>query len=209
METTALQPSPLPSRRDAAAHVLHVRRGEGEQLWVVGDTYTFKLTARETGGRLLAWEAEIPPEAGPPPHIHHAQLEAYYVLEGELTILDDDRTFTARAGDFVYIPPGAVHAFRNASTRPARMLIWMSPAGLEKFSARWARGQFPAGRRRLSHLRSWSAPLPPRRSTDLRCVCPDADTPLVARPAGRAPPAHRTNLDRSASSAILPTRSRT
>jgi quercetin dioxygenase-like cupin family protein len=133
METIAAPRSLSPSPRDIAPHVLHVPRGAGEQLWVVGDTYTYKVTASETGGRLFAWEAEIPPEAGPPPHIHQAQLEAYYVLEGELTVIDGARTLTARAGDFLYIPPGAVHAFRNTGTRPARMLIWMSPAGFEDF----------------------------------------------------------------------------
>ena len=133
MDTIAAQTSPLPSPLDTSPRVLHVPRGAGEQLWVVGDTYTYKVTASETGGRLFAWEAEIPPDAGPPPHIHHAQLEAYYVLDGELTVIEGERTLTASAGDFVYIPPGAVHAFRNTSTRPARMLIWMSPAGFEDF----------------------------------------------------------------------------
>lgn len=113
--------------------VMHVPPGEGRSVWVVGDTYTFKATGAETDGRLTFWEATVPPQSGPPPHIHHGEDEAYYVLEGELEVLDGDRTFTARAGSFVYIPRGALHRFQNIGSTPARMLILFTPAGFEGF----------------------------------------------------------------------------
>ncbi len=113
--------------------VLHVPAGAGEMIWVVGDTYTFKATGAETDGQLFVWEASVPPLGGPPPHIHHTQQEAYYLLEGELEIMDGERTFAASAGSFVYIPPGVVHSFRNTASTPARMLVWMTPAGFENF----------------------------------------------------------------------------
>lgn len=118
---------------DAALRVRHVPAGEGEALWVVGDTYTFKATGAETGGRLFVWEAYVPPLAGPPPHVHTEQHEAYFLLDGELEVLDGETTIQARAGSFVYVPPGTVHAFRNSGNRPARMLVWMTPAGFEGF----------------------------------------------------------------------------
>ncbi len=117
----------------ATPRVLHVPPGEGQAVWVAGDTYTFKAVRQDTNGQLFAWEADIPPNAGPPPHIHLTQFEAYYLIEGELEVLDGDRIFTARAGSFVYIPAGAVHAFRNRSDRHARMLVWMTPGGFEDF----------------------------------------------------------------------------
>ena len=117
----------------AAPQVRHVAPGEGRAVWVVGDTYTFKATGAETDGRLVVWEALIPPGAGPPPHLHHTQDEAYYVLEGELEVRDGDTIFTGEAGAFVFIPRGAVHCFRNAGTTPSRMLLWMAPAGFEEF----------------------------------------------------------------------------
>ncbi len=115
----------------AAPRLRHVRRGEGPAIWVVGDTYTFKARGEDTGGRLAAWEAIVPPGAGPPPHRHRTQDEAYYVLEGELEVRDGPSTLRAVAGDFVFIPRGAVHAFRNVSREPSRMLLWMTPAGFE------------------------------------------------------------------------------
>ncbi len=113
--------------------VTHVPPGEGESVWAVGDTYTFKAVGENTGGNLLFFEASIPPQGGPPPHIHHREDEAYYVLEGALEILDGDRTFTASAGSFVYIPRGTLHRFKNKGTEPARMVVLCTPAGFEGF----------------------------------------------------------------------------
>ena len=114
-------------------YLRHVARGEGPAIWVAGDTYTFKATGADTGERLTVWEATVPPGAGPPPHLHLGQDEAYYLLEGELEVLDGERRFTARAGDFVFIPRGTVHRFRNVSQSASRMLLWMTPAGFEGF----------------------------------------------------------------------------
>jgi hypothetical protein len=49
----------------------------------------------------------------------------------ENEVLDDDRTFTARAGSVFYIPKGTLHAWRNATTEPARALLVITPAGFE------------------------------------------------------------------------------
>jgi quercetin dioxygenase-like cupin family protein len=119
----------------------HVPRGGGPASWVAGDTYTFKATGADTGGRLTVWEATVPPGAGPPPHLHLAQAEAYYLLEGELEVLvlDGERLFTAHAGDSVFIPRGTVHRFRNVSQSASRMLLWMTPAGFEGFLFRVGR----------------------------------------------------------------------
>lgn len=99
---------------------------------VVGDTYTFKGTTENTGGALL-FEACVPPQSGPLPHIHHREDEAFYVLEGDIEVLEGDRTFVAGAGSFVFLPRGVVHGFKNVGAQPARMLIMATPAGLEKF----------------------------------------------------------------------------
>lgn len=113
--------------------VIHVPAGEGKSVWVVGDTYTFKADGEATAGAFAFWEAVVPPQAGPPPHIHQGEDEAYYVLEGELEVLDGDRTITVSAGSFVYVPRGTLHTFKNVGNRPSRMVILVTPAGLENF----------------------------------------------------------------------------
>ncbi len=113
--------------------VTHVPPGEGRAVWVVGDTYTFKATGEQTDGSFMLFEASIPPGSGPPPHLHLREHEAYYVLEGEIEVLDGDRSFVAGAGSFVHVPKGAVHRFENVGQTDARMLVLAAPAGLEGF----------------------------------------------------------------------------
>lgn len=112
---------------------IHVPPGESQSIWIVGDTYTFKAVSEDTNGAYMFFEASVPPRSGPPPHIHHWEDEALYVLEGELEVLDDDRTMKVSAGSFVHIPKGTLHCFRNVGATTARILALFTPAGFEKF----------------------------------------------------------------------------
>lgn len=112
-------------------HVTQLAPGEGRAVHMSGDTYTFKAVGETSDGMLTLFEAIIPPGGGPPPHIHHREIEYYYVLEGELEIMDAGRTFIARAGAFVTIPKGALHRFKNVGTVTAKMLILFTPGGVE------------------------------------------------------------------------------
>jgi mannose-6-phosphate isomerase-like protein (cupin superfamily) len=106
---------------------------EGRSLWFAADLYTIKAVGEETDGAFTLFELTAAPRFGPPPHIHHREDEAYYVLEGEFEFLDNDRAFTAEAGSFVYLPKGRLHMHRNAGDTPARALVLNTPAGLEGF----------------------------------------------------------------------------
>ena len=44
-----------------------------------------------------------------------------------------DSTYQAKAGDFVFIPRGTVHRFRNVGTGTAIQLVTFVPAGMEKY----------------------------------------------------------------------------
>lgn len=73
-------------------------------------------------------EFEIPPHAPtPPPHIHHAHEEVFYVLEGELEFLAGTETVRAGAGTFVMVPIGDLHTFSNPTDKPARFLNTFTP----------------------------------------------------------------------------------
>jgi len=110
---------------------MHVPLDEGRSLHLSGDTYTFKALGEDTGGSLVLLEARVPPLGGPPPHIHHAEDEFFWLLEGELEFLTNGRTFTANAGSFVYVPKGTTHCFKNMGTQTTRMLAAFTPAGIE------------------------------------------------------------------------------
>src|SRR5262245_23201848 len=59
-------------------------------------------------------------------HIHHADDEAWHVLEGTLTFRFRDRTVDAPAGTTVFVPAGVAHTYYEAAG-PTRYLIIMSP----------------------------------------------------------------------------------
>ncbi|HYN88084.1 MAG TPA: cupin domain-containing protein [Ardenticatenaceae bacterium] len=59
-------------------------------------------------------------------HVHHADDEAWHILEGTLTFRFVDREVEAPAGTTVFVPAGVPHAYYEASG-PARYLIIMTP----------------------------------------------------------------------------------
>ncbi len=107
--------------------------GEGRSIWVIGDLYTIKCSGNDTSGAYALLEAIVPPGGGPPPHIHSREDEAFYVLEGELQFHAEGRSFTATSGAWVTLARGSLHFFKNLGSQPARMLIVVTPAGLEDF----------------------------------------------------------------------------
>jgi mannose-6-phosphate isomerase-like protein (cupin superfamily) len=107
--------------------------GEGERLWIVGDTMTLKATGDSTGGRLLLLENLNSPGGGPPPHVHTGEDEFFYVLDGAFEIRIGDDVHRVGAGGFAYVPRGTVHNFRNIAESPSRILIGFTPAGMEGF----------------------------------------------------------------------------
>jgi mannose-6-phosphate isomerase-like protein (cupin superfamily) len=114
------------------AEIILLGSGEGKIASVLGDKYTFKAASQNTGGAYALWEIAAPAAAaGPPPHIHEREDEAFYILEGELTFQIGDRTEKAAAGTFVFAPRVIVHKFSNPGTKPAKALVIVSPAGFE------------------------------------------------------------------------------
>src|SRR5918994_7212658 len=111
---------------------LYVTEGEGKMLWVVDELMTFKASGEDTGGAYALTDSMVPPGGGPPPHIHHWEDEAFWVLEGELEVMVGESTFRASAGSFVHLPKDIAHAYENVGTEPARFLTLIVLAGLEK-----------------------------------------------------------------------------
>lgn len=103
--------------------ILHVPADTGPAYWGPGDLYTFLITGEHSGGSYFTMEAWVPPGGGPPPHIHHHEEEQFYILAGEVTLQVGDHTVRATVGDFVHVPRGTVHAFRNEGQTPAKRLV--------------------------------------------------------------------------------------
>jgi quercetin dioxygenase-like cupin family protein len=105
---------------------------EGRTIAIVGDVYRFLATGEDTNGKYALFEALVGPGGGPPPHVHSREEEGFYVLDGEVTFTINGERIVATAGVFANMPVGTPHSFKNESTKPAKMLILVAPAGLEK-----------------------------------------------------------------------------
>jgi mannose-6-phosphate isomerase-like protein (cupin superfamily) len=68
-----------------------------------------------------------PPLYIAPLHIHRADDEAWYVLEGTLRVRLAERDVEIPAGGAVLAPRGTPHTYWNPSPKPARYLLVMTP----------------------------------------------------------------------------------
>ena len=107
--------------------------GQGRSFWLLTDLHTFKVTGKETGGALVVAELSAGPDMAPPPHRHRDNDEAFYVLEGTFDFSLAGSAFSAGAGSFVYLPRGVVHTHAAGGGKPARAIVFQTPAGVERF----------------------------------------------------------------------------
>jgi quercetin dioxygenase-like cupin family protein len=93
-----------------------------------GTRTSYLATGRLTAGHfgLYQWDMAAA-GGGPSPHFHRTMSESFYVREGTVSLYDGNGWRDAVAGDFLYVPPGGIHAFRNESGAPASMLILFAP----------------------------------------------------------------------------------
>jgi quercetin dioxygenase-like cupin family protein len=76
----------------------------------------------------------VGPSAGESPyHVHHNEDEAFYVLEGEMTVYIGGEKIKAEPGTWVYGPCEVPHGFRIEGASSARFLLLNTPAGFEQF----------------------------------------------------------------------------
>lgn len=115
----------------SAPYVLGHEDSVRPQRWTGGRMW-LRLGAAQSAGALSVYEAVIPVgAAGPPLHVHDAEDEALYVLEGSVVVRLGDERHELGAGSFAWMPRGVPHAFANLSDAPARGLGLCLPGGIE------------------------------------------------------------------------------
>ncbi|WP_407688613.1 cupin domain-containing protein [Mycobacterium sp. HUMS_1102779] len=93
-----------------------------------GARYHYLADQRATDGDYGLYRVDLPPAGGGPgPHFHRAMSEAFFVLSGTMKLYDGTRWADGHAGDFLYVPPGGVHGFRNEADAPASILMLFAP----------------------------------------------------------------------------------
>ncbi len=116
------------NRAGEGAKPLIVPPGTARTLEFPGALTTVLLEGRATEGDVAVLEFVVAPRSfGAPPHVHHDEDEYFYVLEGEVHFLNEDRVVAAPAGTFAAMTRDHLHAFWNASDAPARLLLAIAP----------------------------------------------------------------------------------
>jgi mannose-6-phosphate isomerase-like protein (cupin superfamily) len=105
-------------------------RGEGQRRYTArGSVMLFKALAEQDAGDLSLMERTLPPAGRrPPPHRHTNCSEAYFVLDGLVSVVVEDEELTVGPEGFVLVPRGTAHTFGNAGDVEARLLVIHAPA---------------------------------------------------------------------------------
>jgi len=120
--------------------------GEGPGTWVLGSLFERLASGEETGGGFGLSLVTQPPGTATPVHIHTAEDEAFYLLDGTMTYSADGELHRLARGSFIYLPRGRPHAFRVTGDAPVRFLAIAAPGALMSLYDEVGR---PAGNRQL------------------------------------------------------------
>lgn len=107
--------------------------GTGPVYSVVGHRYAFLLTGVSTGGAYSVMEAYVPAGSGVPLHVHAREDEGFLVLEGEFEFSVGSQVTRLGPGGSVLASREVPHLFLNVGSTAGRMLVTMTPSGMERF----------------------------------------------------------------------------
>ena len=117
--------------------------------------YHYLADQVQTGGDYALYRVELGPNSGgPAPHFHRSMSEAFFLLSGTVKFYLGTDWINRTQNDFLYVPPGGRHGWRNESDEPASMLVLFAPGA--------PRNQFFEGLTQLGELtddqrREWFA----------------------------------------------------
>jgi mannose-6-phosphate isomerase-like protein (cupin superfamily) len=92
-----------------------------------GSALSYLATGATTNREFGLYAVQLAPSAGTTTHFHRTVSEAFYVVSGTLSIFDGAAWVQAGPGDFLYVPIGSLHGFRNQSTEAVSLLNLFVP----------------------------------------------------------------------------------
>jgi quercetin dioxygenase-like cupin family protein len=93
-----------------------------------GSVARFVAPGTATQGRFGLFEWRIPPRTGgTDTHFHKTFSESFYITAGTVRLYDGGRWVKAGPGDFLHVPEGDAHGYRNETDDPAAMLVLFAP----------------------------------------------------------------------------------
>ncbi|MER6240816.1 cupin domain-containing protein [Streptomyces clavifer] len=93
-----------------------------------GGSTHYLATTEQTHGEFGLYRIDMGPRAGgPATHFHRTISESFFILGGTVRIFNGELWVDATEGDFLQVPQGGLHAFRNDADAPASMLLLFTP----------------------------------------------------------------------------------
>ena len=109
-----------------------LKTGEPAELDYDAGTLRVMVSSEDTNGAWSLVQLKEMPGYHTNLHRHNHTDEAFYVLEGTLTVKLNDKTAEYPAGSYVLIPRTTPHAQGNAGKVPVKILLTMTPGGFEQ-----------------------------------------------------------------------------
>jgi quercetin dioxygenase-like cupin family protein len=133
LANTQTQPQRTQSEQDKdRPKLIAVKAGEPDEFSYDAGTVRFLASSEDTHGAWSLVELKEMPGYHTNLHRHNHTDEAFYVMEGVLTVRINDSLSDYPAGSYVLIPRGTAHAQGNRGKLPARILLTMTPGGFER-----------------------------------------------------------------------------
>lgn len=108
--------------------------GQGEIIKLSETMYqVWKAAGETTRGAADIWMEVVPPQMGPPEHIHARFDESFLVVKGTFLFKAAGNTTKVSEGAWVFVPGGIAHAFLNIGTETGQLLIETFPGGIRKY----------------------------------------------------------------------------
>jgi quercetin dioxygenase-like cupin family protein len=112
--------------------LIAVKPDEPKELLYDGGAVRFLVSNENTNGAWSLVELTEKPGYHTNLHRHNHTDEAFYVLQGVLTVRIKDKVSEYPAGSYVLIPRGTPHAQGNAGKVGVKVLLTMTPGGFEQ-----------------------------------------------------------------------------
>jgi len=95
---------------------------------------TYKVLSSSVNGSVAIIEHTLEAKSiGAPMHKHTYEDEISYVLEGNLSVVQNGEVQTAGVGEYIVKPRGIFHTFWNAGSERIRFIEVISPGNFENY----------------------------------------------------------------------------
>jgi quercetin dioxygenase-like cupin family protein len=100
---------------------------DGPAYWFLNSLDVVLATSESTGGAFSLVHHTAGPGHATPYHLHHAEDEAFFVLDGEFTFVCDGKKTVLGTGGYIFLPRNLPHGIRCTGAAPSTMLILAMP----------------------------------------------------------------------------------